>query len=596
MKPLYFGPKERRLFGWLHGAAGAARTGLVVCNPSGYESVPAHPSMRHFCQAAADAGIVALRFDYDGTGDSAGNDREPARLAAWVKSVHHAIDLLRERGGVDRIALLGVRLGALLATLAAVERDDVANLVAIAPFVTGKAYLRELRALQLAIERPPTPPGVVVEAGVQEAIGYALTPETQTALGAVDLTKLARPPAPSVLLIERDDLPGSNLWPDRLVAQGVSVECLRLPGYVEMMLAPQDAELPAVIRRATTDWLRQRADQHPDARASRPASVAATLPTRAHLEGVVESAEFVDEQRRVFGVLANPESPPSRRRGLLLLNAGVAHHIGSNRLYVTLARRWARLGHAVLRLDLSGIGDSGARAGERESDAYPAHASEDIRAAVAFLRAQPGVVDVQALGICSGGYHAFKAAVAGISLDGVVLINPLTFSHEPELPLEAAPLVDDGEATRSARQKKWGRRHPRVTDRRRGHLRRARISKRDNLSFELESLARRNIAVRFLYSAGDPGVTLLEDQAGATVAKLHRRGQLVIDVIEGADHTFMPLWSQSLFIAKLAAHFDGLPQAFGQSGHVQMGIYFDDEHDLENAKALWRGLREQSRP
>jgi hypothetical protein len=32
--------------------------------------------------------------------------------------------------------------------------------------------------------------------------------------------------------------------------------------------------------------------------------------------------------------------------------------------------------------------------------------------------------------------------------------------------------------------------------------------------------------------------------------------------------------------------------AFGRSGHVQMSVYFDDERDLETARALWRSLRE----
>ena len=43
---------------------------------------------------------------------------------------------------------------------------------------------------------------------------------------------------------------------------------------------------------------------------------------------------------------------------VVLLNAGIIHRIGPNRLYVQLARRLASRGHAVLRFDLAGIGDS----------------------------------------------------------------------------------------------------------------------------------------------------------------------------------------------------------------------------------------------
>ncbi|MCU1282082.1 MAG: alpha/beta hydrolase, partial [bacterium] len=136
---LYFGPDDRPLFGWLHRTAASSSIGLVICNPFGFESVCAHRSLRHLAAAAAAAGIPAIRFDYDGTGDSAGDDRDPARVAAWLASIGHAAAELRRQTGVERVVLAGVRLGALLATLAAVERDDVAGLIAIAPVVVGKA-------------------------------------------------------------------------------------------------------------------------------------------------------------------------------------------------------------------------------------------------------------------------------------------------------------------------------------------------------------------------------------------------------------------------------------------------------------------------
>src|SRR4029079_18089058 len=142
--PTFFGPADRPLFGWVHHApAGAASLGLVVCNPFGYEAICAHRTLRHFAQTAAAAGVPALRFDYDGTGDSAGGDRDPGRVAAWVASVGAAIDALRAATGVGAVCVLGFRFGALLGALAASSRDDVAGFVAIAPVTSGKAYLRE---------------------------------------------------------------------------------------------------------------------------------------------------------------------------------------------------------------------------------------------------------------------------------------------------------------------------------------------------------------------------------------------------------------------------------------------------------------------
>ena len=98
-QPLYFGSAERPLFGWLHlDPARAGRTGLLICNPFGYESLCAHRTLRQLAQAAADAGIPSLRFDYDGSGDSAGSDADPQRFASWVSSVRAAGEASSQRG------------------------------------------------------------------------------------------------------------------------------------------------------------------------------------------------------------------------------------------------------------------------------------------------------------------------------------------------------------------------------------------------------------------------------------------------------------------------------------------------------------------
>jgi len=51
--------------------------------------------------------------------------------------------------------------------------------------------------------------------------------------------------------------------------------------------------------------------------------------------------------------LANPDLP-----AVVLLNAGLLHRVGPNRIYVQLARKLAGFGFTVLRFDFSGMGDS----------------------------------------------------------------------------------------------------------------------------------------------------------------------------------------------------------------------------------------------
>src|SRR5215207_7942519 len=84
---IVFGPTERPCVGWLHIPPADVRvreTGLVLCNPFGHEAICAYRSLRHFAHALAAQGIPSLRFDYDGTGNSAGSDRDPGRLNAWI--------------------------------------------------------------------------------------------------------------------------------------------------------------------------------------------------------------------------------------------------------------------------------------------------------------------------------------------------------------------------------------------------------------------------------------------------------------------------------------------------------------------------------
>jgi hypothetical protein len=299
---------------------------------------------------------------------------------------------------------------------------------------------------------------------------------------------------------------------------------------------------------------------------------------------ISESAEHLEGTRRLFGVLTMPESAPARRRGILLLNAGSVHRVGPNRLYVGLARRWAAQGHAVLRLDISGIGDSRPRPGQPENVVYTAEASEDIAEALTFLRRQAGVVEVHALGLCSGAYNAFKAAVAGVPLDGVLLINPLTFFFKPgPESTERAELEDSFETSRYARRLRnfeaWkklfrGEVHVqevaqvlarRVATLAREHARqvarRAGFRVGDDLPLELNTITKQKVALRFLFAGGDPGIALLHTQGGATVEELERAGKLGIEIIEGPDHTFTPLWSHPVLTAALAAHFDGPPPA-----------------------------------
>ncbi|MEO6688512.1 MAG: alpha/beta hydrolase [Dokdonella sp.] len=573
MQPGFFGAAtERPRFGWLHRpAAETADIGLVIVPPFGYEAICAHRTLRHLAEQATRAGLIAVRFDLDGCGDSAGDDLEPDRVDAWLASVSDACDLARHAGAA-RIVLVGVRLGALLAVRAAERRDDVAGVVAIAAPASGKAFVREGRALQMALglATPPNPVGALDES-VQELVGFALTEQTRTALVQIDLKSDTQRPAPAVLLLDRDDLAGNDAWAAHLRELGVDVNQQRLPGYVDMMLDPHRAEVAQAILDATVAFAAQR-PRLPTVPSPRPfIEFRTSAAIGAGAATVVEEVAAIDDCLR--GIVTRPPTGEARC-AVILLNAGAIGRIGPNRLAVAFARELAMRGYLVLRFDQSGIGDSDTRKSGVENTVYSEQAIDDVGVAVAWVR-QLGVSEITVAGLCSGAYHALKAAQAAQPIDAVIAINPLTFDYKPGMPLDFAAFRVTADAarynnamrnTQSWRKLLRGqvdvRRVARVLAHRAGALvgrhaknvlRRLRVPLRNDLGSALLGIARRGVAMHFLFAATDPGHTMLNEQGGTVVKRLAEDGRLSIRIIEGPDHTFTPRWTHQALLDAMFA-------------------------------------------
>jgi hypothetical protein len=106
---------------------------------------------------------------------------------------------------------------------------------------------------------------------------------------------------------------------------------------------------------------------------------------------------------------------------LLMLDAGVIHHVGPHRLHVKLARHLAAQGVASLRFDFSGLGDSQRPVQGAAADL--AGAQRDVRDVIDAVTARLGPVPVALLGLCSGAVHAQATAVADARVRGVFLID-----------------------------------------------------------------------------------------------------------------------------------------------------------------------------
>jgi len=181
LNPFYFGTSGRRLFG-IHAAARqgvprAAVRAALLCPPWGQEYLRVHRSMRHLADLLAVAGCDALRFDYFGTGDS-GGDMSDGTVAGWESDIDTAIDELKDISGANKVALVGLRLGALLAASVHSRRSrDVSALVLWDPVLSGAQFLEELYRTAQSREHEAERPSRLPEerGGGHEVMGFAVS-------------------------------------------------------------------------------------------------------------------------------------------------------------------------------------------------------------------------------------------------------------------------------------------------------------------------------------------------------------------------------------------------------------------------------------
>ncbi len=568
--PLYFDSGEHKLFGWLHrGASDASPSvGLVICKPFGFESMSCYLTERAFAEAAAGLGMPSLRFDYLGTGDSEDLDPRADQVDAWLNDVVAAVNELRRRTGVGRVCLLGIRLGALLATLAVSRCEGACALIAVAPVISGRRYLRELRTFDLAASAPPHG-GKPAQTDSLEVSGFPLSAATIASLSQIDLMTQGVPPASDLLVVDRTDLPAARAWSDQASGAGVRTQYVAVPGFIEMaMRAPNLTVVPQAIVATVRDWLarlqavgspRESTDdvRHGD-RSPDPACAELVLGGDAGA-APSERPVFVASETLLFGIVTAPRKGELRRRGVILLNSGGDYHIGPRRMYVSLARHWASRGYVVLRMDLPGLGDSPPPSGRGGNDMFPPSAVNDIGAAIEFLRRQYAVREVTVAGVCSGAYHSFRAAVDGLPVNRILMVNPLSFFPEDATDIEEIQPweivhkpADYRARLRSAET--WRRvltgnvnlwrvariylHSPLMTLRMtlRDLARRLHIRVSNDLGRELERVRARGVQLVFVFSRDDAGIKLLKSQSGLSARRLEERYR--IRIIDGADHTF----------------------------------------------------------
>jgi pimeloyl-ACP methyl ester carboxylesterase len=570
--PIAFAAAGSWCFGWFHERRGPARgVGVVLCRPFGFEALCTYRAYTELADTLAEDGFDVVRFDYHGTGDSAGGDADAGRVPAWLDSIASAVAELKRRSGVSRIALFGVRLGATLAAQAASQLGGVESLVMWAP-CTGRSFVRELRAASATDG----------DTGDIEALGYLYKAQTLRDLVALDRQDQAVAPASRVLIIARDDMPGEGPWAAKYRDSGIDTTCAAWPGYAGMMVEPHEAVIAGATLRSITDWLSASAAP---ATAPKPewrqAAEAAANQVASVLDGVRETPLMFGAGRSLFGILTEPLAAQGDERAetaVLMLTIAGNHRIGPNRNYVMFARSLAATGYRALRFDLSGIGDSRTAAGFSGTGMYSMHRVAEVRAAMDCL-AEKGCKRFYLMGLCSGCYAAFQTALADARVTGQILMNSRlllgrgsTEGGTWEEAMQRAYKSTDfywrsllnprvywriargevdviGIATRLGSVA--GARLKRAFDRVLG-----RVPTDEGLFAKFKHLSDRGTDTLMLFSAEDDGRDYVEFHLGTRGRRLGRDANFRMVVVQQADHTFSRSEGRQVVLATVREHLE----------------------------------------
>lgn len=256
-----------------------------------------------------------------------------------------------------------------------------------------------------------------------------------------------------------------------------------------------------------------------------------------------EQAHLFGEGKSLVGIVTEPVAEKaSDRPGVLLVNAGLIHRVGPNRMYVELARTLAGQGFTALRFDLSGLGDSAPR-----SDGMPIDARAVVEAGQAMdsLGGARKLKRFISIGLCSGADDSVRIALADPRVTGVVLIDSFYQASSGFIVRSYLPKLlrlDSWVKLFTGRSELWG-----------GVLRALRRKfgsgadapsrdwntiGADELLTGLASLVDRGVNVLLVYTGRGAACYQYRTRFKPTIDRLAREGSLRVEIFDDSDHVF----------------------------------------------------------
>lgn len=270
---------------------------------------------------------------------------------------------------------------------------------------------------------------------------------------------------------------------------------------------------------------------------------------------------------------------------IVISNSGSTHRVGPSRLYVLLAREFARMGLRTLRIDVPGLGDTFVSDINLENITYINNSNETLNEVMQSFDKSHGPQKYVLTGLCSGAYFSFLAAVKlkDCNIIESMLINPLTFYWEDGMTVDDSPTHSYShwnwymQAIRDPRS--WSKlisgkadfkflfntivqrviiklgsktKNIRAKTKTENSVPKQSISK--DLDSNLLEIHKSGRHLSFILARRDPGYDILMTSAGKTAKKLRKQGAISIHFVEDADHTFSKYKPRCSAISTIVEH------------------------------------------
>ncbi|MFN2418768.1 MAG: alpha/beta fold hydrolase [Candidatus Limnocylindria bacterium] len=514
-----------------HPASGLGQSGVLVLPPVGYQYWSTHRTLRVLAERLAERGQTVLRLDYDGTGDSSGDQWAQERLEAWRRSAQAGADELR-RLGCQELVVVGARLGATIGLLDGAELG-ADRVVAWAPVLSGRQHVREVRLLSedlpVAMDRAP---GDQVITGVVMA-GVIFRTETLADLAAIKLDTLTSVPAARILMIEGVE-PGAAVVAGRMTELGAAVDLLAIAEGREVLDQPAEyATPPRPLIDVICTWVGPSSGAAPVDRLDHKSASISWRGSQLR-EEVVELGP-----RRLVGVATEPIGGSSGPIAVFL-NSGSEPHVGPGRAWVEYARDLGALGFASLRVDFRGWGES-PDDGFAPGRPYDAHGEEDtisIIHAITQRYERPVVL----VGLCAGAWIGLRVALRE-RVAGVIALNPQLYWRQGD-PVEATMVETRLRRTASRRREELGKRFGvwSMLDL---------VGHRPWAATWLDQLSAGDAEILILFAEGDEGIGYLEQRLTRRWRMARASGRIRVNQLPDIDHSMHRAWLRGAVLREL---------------------------------------------